>query len=179
MNGLDPDGAAPRRHGHQAADRRARARARVAARAAPRGVAGRRARTPTPGASTPADIAAVAAANGVPPLARLRDRLAGERLQQRHGLHRQRARRHAGHAGHVGLGPAEPRATRSSTRLCAIDNVRAGVLYLGTCCATPAATALAAAGYYQGLGSVRSIGMLPETQQYVDNVMALRSRFGG
>jgi hypothetical protein len=26
---------------------------------------------------------------------------------------------------------------------------------------------------------VRSIGMLPETQRYVANVMALRSRFGG
>ena len=39
--------------------------------------------------------------------------------------------------------------------------------------------ALAAAGYYQGIGSVRSIGMLPETQRYVANVMALRSRFGG
>jgi hypothetical protein len=38
---------------------------------------------------------------------------------------------------------------------------------------------IAAAGYYQGLGSVRKIGMLPETQRYVANVMALRSRFGG
>jgi hypothetical protein len=26
---------------------------------------------------------------------------------------------------------------------------------------------------------VRKIGLLPETEQYVDNVMALRSRFGG
>ena len=39
--------------------------------------------------------------------------------------------------------------------------------------------ALAAAGYYQGLSSVRRIGMLPETRRYVDNVLALRSRFGG
>ena len=38
---------------------------------------------------------------------------------------------------------------------------------------------MAAAGYYQGLSSVREHGMLPETQRYVDNVMALRSRFGG
>ena len=39
--------------------------------------------------------------------------------------------------------------------------------------------ALAAAGYYQGLASVRRIGMLPETQRYVANVLALRGRFGG
>ena len=37
----------------------------------------------------------------------------------------------------------------------------------------------ATAGYYQGLASVRKIGLLPETEQYVNNVMALRSRFGG
>ena len=43
------------------------------------------------------------------PLAGRRDRLAGERLQQRHGLRRQRARRHAGDARHVGLRAAEPR----------------------------------------------------------------------
>jgi hypothetical protein len=38
---------------------------------------------------------------------------------------------------------------------------------------------LAAAFYYQGEASVRAIGMLPETQRYVANVTALRSRFGG
>src|SRR5215208_6682843 len=62
----------------------------------------------------------------------------------------------------------------------AIDNVGAGVLYLGHLLReTGGDAALAAAGYYQGIGSVRSIGMLPETKRYVDNVMALRSRFGG
>ena len=34
-------------------------------------------------------------------------------------------------------------------------------------------------GHFQGLESVRTQGVLPETQHYVDNVMALRSRFGG
>jgi hypothetical protein len=38
---------------------------------------------------------------------------------------------------------------------------------------------MAAAGYYQGLSSVRQNGMFPDTQQYVRSVMALRSRFGG
>ncbi|HEV3002484.1 MAG TPA: LysM peptidoglycan-binding domain-containing protein [Solirubrobacteraceae bacterium] len=62
----------------------------------------------------------------------------------------------------------------------AVDNVHAGTLYLGQLLrATGGDPALAAAGYYQGLESVRRIGMLPETQRYVANVMALRSRFGG
>ena len=61
-----------------------------------------------------------------------------------------------------------------------IDNVGAGVLYLGRLLReTGGDPALAAAGYYQGLASVRRIGMLPETQRYVANVLALRSRFGG
>jgi soluble lytic murein transglycosylase-like protein len=61
-----------------------------------------------------------------------------------------------------------------------IDNVGAGVLYLGRLLQeTGGDHALAAAGYYQGLASVRRIGMLPETQRYVANVMALKSRFGG
>jgi hypothetical protein len=38
---------------------------------------------------------------------------------------------------------------------------------------------MAVAAYYQGLGSVRQNGLLPETEQYVNNVMALRGRFGG
>jgi N-acetylmuramoyl-L-alanine amidase len=62
----------------------------------------------------------------------------------------------------------------------AIDNVGAGVLYLGHLLQeTGGDPALAAAGYYQGISSVRAIGMLPETRRYVANVMALRGRFGG
>jgi LysM repeat protein len=60
------------------------------------------------------------------------------------------------------------------------DNVRAGSLYLGQLLRdTGGDPRMAAAAYYQGLSSVRRIGMLPETQRYVDNVMALRGRFGG
>ena len=60
------------------------------------------------------------------------------------------------------------------------DNVHAGSLYLAQLLRdTNGDPALAAAAYYQGLSSVRRIGMLPETQRYVANVMALRSRFGG
>ena len=46
-------------------------------------------------------------------------------------------------------------------------------------CAHGPSPSMAAAAYYQGLASVQRIGMLPETQRYVANVMALRSRFGG
>jgi LysM repeat protein len=60
------------------------------------------------------------------------------------------------------------------------DNVRAGSLYLGQLLRDTAGDPrMAAAAYYQGLSSVRRIGMLPETRRYVDNVMALRNRFGG
>jgi N-acetylmuramoyl-L-alanine amidase len=60
------------------------------------------------------------------------------------------------------------------------DNVRAGSLYLAQLLRdTNGDPAIAAAAYYQGLSSVRRIGMLPETRRYVANVMALRARFGG
>jgi LysM repeat protein len=60
------------------------------------------------------------------------------------------------------------------------DNVKAGSLYLAHLLReTNGDPAIAAAGYYQGLASVRRIGMLPETQRYVANVLALRGRFGG
>jgi hypothetical protein len=40
-------------------------------------------------------------------------------------------------------------------------------------------SALAAAGYYQGLPSVLQEGELPSTQQYVEDVLALQRQFGG
>ena len=62
----------------------------------------------------------------------------------------------------------------------AIDNVRGGVLLLHSLLAsTGGDPALAAAGYYQGLSSVQRYGMFSDTQRYVNNVMALRSQFGG
>ena len=62
----------------------------------------------------------------------------------------------------------------------ATDNVHAGVLYLQHLLEqTGGDEATAIAGYYQGLGSVRSRGLFDDTQQYVANVQALRSRFGG
>jgi soluble lytic murein transglycosylase-like protein len=62
----------------------------------------------------------------------------------------------------------------------ATDNVQAGVMYLDQLLSdTGGDEATAVASYYQGAASVRRIGLLPETRQYVANVMALRPRFGG
>jgi LysM repeat protein len=62
----------------------------------------------------------------------------------------------------------------------ALDNVRGGVLLLRSLLiATDGNMALAAAGYIQGLASVRTRGMYPVTRQYVSDVLALRQMFGG
>jgi soluble lytic murein transglycosylase-like protein len=73
------------------------------------------------------------------------------------------------------LAPMPPLAPAS-----AASNVRGGVLLLqrllGESGGDPA---LAAAGYYQGLESVRREGEAPETEQYVNSVLALQNRFAG
>jgi soluble lytic murein transglycosylase-like protein len=62
----------------------------------------------------------------------------------------------------------------------ATDNVHAGVLHLQHLLQqTGGDESAAIAGYYQGLGSVQSRGLFDDTQKYVANVQALRSRFGG
>ncbi len=72
----------------------------------------------------------------------------------------------------LGVGPLSPTSAE--------DNVRAGSAYLARLLRDSGGDArLAAAGYYQGLHSVRTRGMFDDTRRYVDNVMALRARFGG
>ncbi len=62
----------------------------------------------------------------------------------------------------------------------AADNVRGGVLLLHWLLdATGSNQPLAAADYYQGLGSVEQDGIYPSTQQYVNSVLALEQQFGG
>jgi soluble lytic murein transglycosylase-like protein len=62
----------------------------------------------------------------------------------------------------------------------ATDNVQAGVTYLSQLLRDAGGDeSVAVASYYQGASSVRRLGLLPDTQQYVANVMALKSRFGG
>ena len=71
-------------------------------------------------------------------------------------------------------------ASRALDPNSAVDNVSAGSMYLSQLLRDAGGDeTLAAAFYYQGEGSVRAIGMLPETRQYVADVQALRSRFGG
>jgi LysM repeat protein len=62
----------------------------------------------------------------------------------------------------------------------ATDNVRGGSIMLNWLLnQTGGDPAMAAAGYYQGLSSVRAHGMYSDTQNYVQNIMSLRQRFGG
>jgi soluble lytic murein transglycosylase-like protein len=71
-------------------------------------------------------------------------------------------------------------ATTALSPTSADDNVRVGSLYLARLMRDAGGDPrLAAAGYYQGLRSVRTRGMFDDTKRYVDNVMALRARFGG
>jgi LysM repeat protein len=62
----------------------------------------------------------------------------------------------------------------------ATDNIRAGSLLLHSLLGqTGGDTAMAVAGYYQGLQSVQQHGLYADTQAYVNNVLALQQRFGG
>jgi LysM repeat protein len=62
----------------------------------------------------------------------------------------------------------------------ATDNVHAGVMYLKRLLdETGGDENTAIAAYYQGLQSVSDRGLFDDTQRYVANVQALRSRFGG
>jgi soluble lytic murein transglycosylase-like protein len=73
------------------------------------------------------------------------------------------------------LTPGAPLAPAS-----AVDNVRGGVLMLHSLLnATGGSSAMAAAGYYQGLPSVRRHGLYNDTKSYVNSVMALEHRFAG
>jgi soluble lytic murein transglycosylase-like protein len=134
---------------------------------------------PTPGRVSATDIHAVAARNGVP------GSLAAAIGWQESGFNNAMVSS-ANARGVMQVMPGtwewvqQNLAKRQLDPANAIDNVGAGVLYLGRMLQEAGGDpALAAAGYYQGMASVRRIGMLPETRRYVDNVLALRSRFGG
>ena len=53
----------------------------------------------------------------------------------------------------------------------------AGVLLLRQLVRSTGSADKALAGYYQGLGSIRARGLLPQTRAYIKNVNALRARF--
>ncbi len=61
-----------------------------------------------------------------------------------------------------------------------VENVAAGVMFLRQLIADSRGDeAMAVASYYQGAASVREVGLLPSTERYVANVLALKARFGG
>lgn len=73
------------------------------------------------------------------------------------------------------LTPSDPLGPAS-----AAENIRGGVLLIHQLLAvTGESYSLTAAGYYQGLASVRKYGMYPSTRQYVDDVLALQQRLAG
>jgi soluble lytic murein transglycosylase-like protein len=132
----------------------------------------------TPGRVTAAQIAAVATRNGVPAS------LAAAIAWQESGFNNAMVSA-ANARGVMQVMPGTWEwvqanlARRQLDPASPIDNVGAGVLFLGRLLReTGGDPALAAAAYYQGLASVRDVGMLPETRRYVANVLALRSRFG-
>jgi LysM repeat protein len=59
----------------------------------------------------------------------------------------------------------------------AADNVRGGVLLLHSLLSLTGSPSMAAAGYYQGLASIRDHGLYPSTQHYVNDVMSLEQHF--
>jgi LysM repeat protein len=135
---------------------------------------------PTPERVTSSEIAQIAAANGVPPS------LASAIAWQESGFNN--AMVSSANARGVmqimpgtwdwvnqNLTPGNPLNPNS-----ALDNVRGGVLYLRQLLNDFGGDQNAAiAAYYQGEGAVRNQGLLPDTQQYVDSVNALRPQFGG
>ena len=134
---------------------------------------------PTPVRVSAAEIAQIAAENGVP--ASLASAIAWQEsgfnnamvsAANARGVMQVMPGTWAWIRDNLASGPLDPSSAH--------DNVRAGVLFLGSLLRdTGGDPAKAVAGYYQGLGSVRTRGMLPETEQYVNNVLALRGRFGG
>ncbi len=135
---------------------------------------------PTAEMVSPADVGQVAVANGVSPS--LAEAIGYQESGFNNGL--------ISSSGATGVMQIEPGTWSYIGRdlatppplspYSAQDNVRGGVLLLRSLLdQTGGDPALAAAGYYQGLASVREHGLYADTQRYVNDVMALRSRFGG
>jgi len=134
---------------------------------------------PTAESVSPSDVASIAAQNGVSPS------LAQAIADQESGFNNNMV----SSTGATGVMQIEPgtwnyiQNNLGGPTLApgsATDNVRGGVLLLHSLLSqTGGDPAMAAAGYYQGLASVQAHGMYADTQQYVNNVMALRQRFGG
>jgi LysM repeat protein len=135
---------------------------------------------PTEETVTPSEVGSTAEENGVP--ASLAEAIASQESGFNNSL--------TSSAGARGVMQIMPETWRwigqelaGSTPLAsasAASNVRGGVLLLHSLLeSTGGNPSLAAAGYFQGLGSVLQEGEAPETEEYVNNVLALRHQFGG
>jgi LysM repeat protein len=134
---------------------------------------------PTEETVTPAEVGAIAEENGVSPS--LADAVANQESGFNNGLTSSADAR-----GVMQILPStwswigenlvsSPLAPASAT-----SNVTGGVLLLRSLLESSGGnTEQAIAGYYQGLPSVREEGELPETEQYVESVLAQRKLYGG
>jgi LysM repeat protein len=134
---------------------------------------------PTPETLSASEVGSIAAANGVP--SSLADAIGWQESGFNNDL--------VSSAGAVGVMQILPgtwqwiNSSLAPSPLSpdsAADNVRGGVLMLHSLLnSTGGNEAMAAAGYYQGLPSVLQHGLYSDTQQYVNNVMALAAQYGG
>lgn len=126
----------------------------------------------------PSEVGAIAAADGVP--APLAEAIADQESGFNDAM--------VSSSGAIGVMQLEPSTWSDLTRVdglslsptSALDNVRGGVAVLRSLLlATGENQNETIAAYYQGLDSVRRQGILPGTRHYVNDVVALESRFGG
>ncbi|HWD63576.1 MAG TPA: LysM peptidoglycan-binding domain-containing protein [Solirubrobacteraceae bacterium] len=133
---------------------------------------------PTPQTVSGSEISSIAAANGVP------SSLAQAIGWQESGWNNNEVSS-VGAVGVMQIVPStwqwiqQNMAGNSLAPASATDNVRGGVLLLRSLLSVTGSDSMAAAGYYQGLSSIRAHGLYPDTQQYVNSVMDLQQRFGG
>lgn len=134
---------------------------------------------PTAESVSPSQVGSIAAANGVPPS------LAEAIGYQESGFNNNEVsptgatgvmQIEPGTWNYIGQNLAGPPPLSPSS---ATDNVRAGTLLLHSLINQTGSPSMAAAAYYQGLPSIRAHGLYRDTQQYVNDVMALQQRFGG
>lgn len=132
---------------------------------------------PTDETVSPAEVGSIAAEQGVPPS--LAEAIAGQESGFNNGLTSSADARGVMQIlpetwGWISEDLAGPTPLEPAS---ATANVRGGVLLLRWLLdETEGDPALTAAGYVQGLQSVRQQGEVPETEQYVSDVLALQSR---
>jgi LysM repeat protein len=178
-NGLDPTGILPAGASLSVSGGSSRSAVEVSTTSTAPATSSSAGAQPTAESVSPSSVGSIAAQNGVSPS--LAQAIADQESGFNNGM--------VSNTGATGVMQIEPgtwnyiQSNLGGPTLApgsASDNIRGGVELLHSLLnQTGGDPALAAAGYYQGLASVRAHGMYADTQQYVNNVMALRQRFGG